>query len=180
MLTIQCTKKLGEELKIDLPKEKPADLDELFAWHSHLFLFNRRKCVLVINNMTRYNFVLVGLKKDQFKQFGDLVLEAITENLLADGMKKGWVKKYVETSQSISYAATSNRSIISQMNEMISVSKMYMEMDRNEGVETDLYKLNRKLNKFVMLKLPLTYSGETMRQALENRCGEGSGDWTGV
>lgn len=169
MLTIQCTKKLGEDLKIDLPKEKPADSEDLFSWHAHLFLFKRRKCVLVINNVTRYNFVLAGLKKNQFDRFGDLVLEAIAENLLADGMKKDWVRKYVENCQPSSYAVTSNRSIISQMNEMISVAKLYMVSDRYEGAETDLYKLNRRLNRFVMLKLPLSYSGETMRQALESQ-----------
>jgi len=50
MLTIQCTKKLLEELKVDVNKEKLFNNDAIFSWHSHLFVLNRKKCVLLMNN----------------------------------------------------------------------------------------------------------------------------------
>jgi hypothetical protein len=168
MLTIQCTKKLAEELKVNKSKITPTDSDKLFSWHAHLFLFNRRKYVLVMNNMTRYNFVLDGLKKAEFKVFDEVVVKAIAENLLADGVDKITIEKYLQRCGSISYTSTSDRSIISQVNEMIMMTKIQMENDRVDGIETNIYELNRWLNRFVMLKLPKAFSGETMREALRS------------
>lgn len=109
MFTLQCTKKLESELGMMDFVAVPTAVDPLFGWHAHLFLLNRRKCVLVMNNETRYNFVLHGLKKQDFLDAGG-------------------------------------------------------EIDAQ-----GLYNLNRFLNKFVMLKLPLAYSGETMLAALDSR-----------
>ncbi|KQO14772.1 hypothetical protein ASF12_29230 [Paenibacillus sp. Leaf72] len=125
-----------------------------------------------MNNETRYNFVLDGLKKQDFKRFHELVIESIAENLLADKADKQVIERYLQSANSFLFTKTSDRSIISQMNEMIQVIK-YMQQDfLDAGGEIDaqgLYNLNRFLNKFVMLKLPLAYSGETMLAALHSR-----------
>lgn len=168
MLTIQCTKKLSEELNVNISKNKLVHTKPLYSWHAHLFLWNRRKCVLVMNNKTRYNFVLFGLKKGDFKRFADIVVQAIAENLSADGADKVIIEKYIQNCQEVSYAATSDRSIISQVNEMIMAAKHSMEQDKLDGVEVNSYELNRWLNRYVMMKLPKLYSGETMLEELLN------------
>ncbi|RBW67463.1 hypothetical protein DS031_22175 [Bacillus taeanensis] len=119
-----------------------------------------------MNNKTRYNFVLAGLKKEDFKKFNKIFLNNLAENLQADQIDSEAIKAYVSNGNIVSYTSTSNRSIISQMNEMIMVSKSILEEDNMQGIETDLYELNRFLNRFVMLKLPETYSGEAMRKVL--------------
>jgi hypothetical protein len=166
MLTIQCTKKLSDELKVNISKVKPINTDPLYSWHAHLFLYNRRKCVLVMNNKTRYNFVLFGLKKDDFKEFDNLIVKAIAENLSADGVDKVVIEKYLQNCTPVSYTATSDRSIISQINEMIMASEYKMRQDKLDGMETDIYGLNRWLNRYIMMKLPKLYSGETMLEEL--------------
>lgn len=40
--------------------------------------------------------------------------------------------------------------------------------DREEDLETELYDINRKLNQYVMLKLPKIYSRDTMIEALRD------------
>ncbi|WP_231956085.1 DUF6933 domain-containing protein [Aneurinibacillus soli] len=166
MLTIQCTKKLASELKFDISGDKPINRDPLYSWHAHLFLWNRRKCVLVMNNKTRYNFVLFGLRKDDFKQFDDIVVHAIAENLLGDGADKAIIDKYVQNCTSVSYTVTSDRSIISQINEMIMAAECKMTQDKLDGTEPDIGELNRWLNRYIMMKLPKLYSGETMLEEL--------------
>lgn len=167
MLAIQCTKKLKDELKIDFPKEISVTLDPFYSWHSHLFMLNRRKCVIVMNNLTRYNFIMMGLRKDNFKAYDQTVVAAIKENLLAEGAPKEQVDKYIENCDSAAYLPTSDRSIVSQMNEMIRVVEHWNSMDKYENIETNVDEINRKLNKFVMLKLPKSYSGETMLEELD-------------
>jgi len=67
----------------------------------------------------------------------------------------------------VTYRTTSERSIISQMNEMIMFAEHCMSLDKNDGIETNIQKLNRELNRFVMSKLPKCYSGERMLGELE-------------
>jgi hypothetical protein len=167
MLTIQCTKKLQAELKVPLPSGKPINYQSLLCWHSHLFLFNRRKCVLAMNNETRYNFVIFGLKKDSFNRFDEIIFENISANLLADGMDKALIDTYLQDHRQINYTPTSDRSIIGQINDMIMIAQYEMERNMNEVNDPDIEQVNRFLNRFVMLKLPKLYAGETMHDALQ-------------
>ena len=166
MLIIQCTRKLLDELKTNLDVEKISISDQIFSWHSHLFLLNRKKCVIVMNNKTRFNFVLVGLKRGDFLNFDSIVVKGIKENLLAEGIDNTVVESYLQESNKVIYTVSSDRSIISQMNEMKRNIEYIFSRDRAEGIETDIYELNRWLNSFVMLKLPKLYSGETMKDEL--------------
>jgi hypothetical protein len=167
MLTIQCTKKLINELKIDLSNQEPIESVPLYSWHSHLFVFNRKKCVIVMNNLTRYNFILTGLKKAEFIKYDQIVAAAIAENLLAEGASENTVDDYMKHCSSAIYRTASDRSIISQMNEMIMAAELWMSKDKYNGIETNMPKLNRRLNHFVMLKLPKCYSGVTVLEELE-------------
>jgi hypothetical protein len=119
-----------------------------------------------MNNLTRYNFILRGLKKDNFKAYDQMVVTAIRDNLLAEGASKEQVDKYMENCSTTMYLPTNDRSIISQMNEMIRVIGYWNSIDKEQGIETDMEEINRRLNSFVMLKLPKGYSGVTMLDEL--------------
>ncbi|MDU0331044.1 DUF6933 domain-containing protein [Paenibacillus barengoltzii] len=168
MITIQCTKKLAAEFDVSLFKEKPEHANPLYCWHAHLFAFHRRKCVLVMNNETRYNFVMFGLVKVDFKQFPNLFVKHISRNLLADGMEQALVDKYTQNCRDVSFASTSDRSIIGQINEMIMVAKYEMEGNLDEFGDPRNDQVNRMLNRYAFLKLPQLYSGETMHDVLQN------------
>lgn len=166
MFVIQCTKRLLEELKIDIYKETMPISNPIFSWHSHFFILNRKKCVIVMNNKTRFNFILFGLKKADFINLDSLIIKGIRENLLAEGISDDIIDKYLEGCNKVTYATSSDRSIINQMNEMKRNIEYIFKRDKAEGVETDIQELNRWLNRFVMLKLPKLYSGETMKYEL--------------
>lgn len=166
MLTIQCTKKLLTELKIEPDKKIISICDPIFSWHSHIFLLKRKKCVIVMNNKTRFNFIICGLKKADFLNFNSVITAGIKENLLAEGIDASVTDRYLQQCDNIIYTASSDRSILSQISEMKGCIEYITESDKAEGIETDIYKLNRWLNRFVMSKLPKLYSGETMRDEL--------------
>ena len=118
MLAIQCTKKLKDELKIEFADKELYNVDPLYSWHSHLFKYGRMKCAVIMNTLTRYNFILAGLKSKDFKDYERIVLEAIRENLLLDGATDEMVEKYFDKINQIIYLPTSSRPVISQMNEV--------------------------------------------------------------
>lgn len=62
--------------------------------------------MLVMNNVTRYNFVMYGLKKGDFNRFNQLVKEKIAENLLADGIAQTRIEKYLQNIGEATYTET--------------------------------------------------------------------------
>ncbi|TLS36769.1 DUF6933 domain-containing protein [Pseudalkalibacillus caeni] len=152
MITIQCTKKLIDNSPFEIEPVKE-ETDPFFSWHAHLFFFNRKKCVIVMNNKTRYNFVLYGLKKKEFDNFSDLFKRTLTKNLRAEQIPEEQIKKYIRECDSFIHTKTSDRSIISQINEILWFAKDRMEEDKMMGIETDFIELNRFLNDIPMTKL---------------------------
>jgi hypothetical protein len=49
-----------------------------------------------MNNETRYNFVIFGLKKEDFKRFDSMIVESIVENLLDDGVSPVLIDHYLK------------------------------------------------------------------------------------
>ena len=168
MLLIQATKKLAEQMNIKTTKEQLIENNSLYAWHAHLFIYKRKKYAMVMNNKSRYNFILGSLVKKDFLQFDVLVKHGIKENLMADGFKLQ-IEKYMEQCNSIHVAPTSDRSIISQINEMISYTKHSWNYDGLEPKDISLDEQNRLNNRFVMLTLPEVYAVESMKSALDQK-----------
>ncbi|CAI8828086.1 hypothetical protein EMIT07CA2_240033 [Brevibacillus sp. IT-7CA2] len=133
-----------------------------------MFVFNRRKCVLLMNNVTRYNFIIYGLKKADFNRFDQLVKEKIAENLIAEGISQTLVEKYLQNVGEATYTETSDRSIIGQMNEMIWIAMDVMDQNVRETDDLGIDGVNRFLNDFIMSKLPQLFPRVAMIEALEN------------
>ncbi|PSJ86777.1 hypothetical protein C7R93_27995 [Brevibacillus fortis] len=121
-----------------------------------------------MNNVTRYNFVMYGLKKADFNRFDQLVKEKITENLLAEGIAQTLIEKYLQNIGEATYTETSDRSILSQMNDMIWIAQYDMDRNMRESNELGIDQVNRFLNDYIMTKLPQLYPRQAMLEALEN------------
>jgi Plasmid pRiA4b ORF-3-like protein len=164
VIYIQCTKKLLEQIKIPVEKVDVTGVDPLYCWHANIFVHNRKKCVLVMNNHTRYNFLLYGLKSNDFKNFTNVVIQAIQENLLADGFDASVVKEYLSKCKESAITTTSERSINSQIKEMVHFCEFFFDEFKEKKEIPDLDKINRKLNTYVMSKLPQIYSVKAMKE----------------
>ncbi|MFC7373499.1 plasmid pRiA4b ORF-3 family protein [Fictibacillus iocasae] len=162
---IQVTKKLSQEMKIDVSKEDVSRVHPLFCWHANVFLYNRRKCVLVMNNFTRFNFLLYGLKSKDFKNFGETVTQGIEQSLLDNKIKPDAVRRYMENLGDVAFAQTSDRSVTSQMIQNLDFAERLLDHYLLRGAEPDLSVINYRLNEFIM-KLPKLYSRDHMEDAL--------------
>lgn len=114
---IECTKKLSEAMKIELLPYNDTEADSFYDWHANLFMLYRRKGVLLMNNKTRYCIVLYGLKMEHFKKFDSIVLDAIRETFLVEGLAEEAVEAYIEDCGQVKYTKTHDRSVLGQMKE---------------------------------------------------------------
>ena len=106
-MLIECTKKLADAMKIKLVNITPVEREPFYEWHANLFLFDRRKGIILMNNQTRYCIVLYGLKAEHFKKLKSIVLSAIEETFLAEGFPADRVKSYIEHCGDIVYTKLS-------------------------------------------------------------------------
>lgn len=139
---IECTKKLSDAMKIKTNDIVPMKREPFYEWHANLFMFDRRKGVILMNNQTRYCIILYGLKAEHFKKFESIVLSAIHETFLAEGFSEIQVNAYIANCRDVIYTKTHDRSIISQISDfhyhISSVIEEYVPSDH-----VNLLELNR-------------------------------------
>ncbi|EEM01872.1 hypothetical protein bmyco0002_57330 [Bacillus pseudomycoides] len=167
MQLIQCTKKLADAMEIKTEKIDLSDSNTLNCWHANLFTINRKKCVIVMNNITRYHFMIYGVTKKDLRNLEMLFKKDLVTNLLLDGIEPEVIEQYLNQDPTIQYAATNNCSIISQMNESIFMINdyFYNELVVKKSDFINMAELNHCLNRTIMLKLP-KYPVEMMRDVL--------------
>lgn len=164
---VECTKKLADTLKIKLPNNiTPLRREPLYEWHANLFMFNRRKGVIMMNNQTRYCLVLYGLKAEHFKKFGDIALLAIQQTFLAEGFSEVVVAQYIDHCGEIVFTKTHDRSIISQMNDMLYIASVWIE-DYLSDSDICMVNLSKKLGQVPMGRLKYAYPIDCLRAELE-------------
>ncbi|SEN88599.1 pRiA4b ORF-3-like protein [Mesobacillus persicus] len=113
-MLIQCTKKLLEQL--DIKPVSGVEEEPLFSWHTNLIIVNRRKTLVLVNDLTRYVVVLYGVKGKDFKKIDELILEGIRETLREEGIKEEVIEKYLLSSQNVTFAKTKDRTSVARMN----------------------------------------------------------------
>ena len=87
MIKLHATRKLFEKLTLTsegtLPVtpmskwlyEKPTlDINSLSGWHGHLVTLQRRNCILMAHDSTRFPLVLPALTKPDFAELNDATL----------------------------------------------------------------------------------------------------------
>ncbi len=138
-MLIQCTKKLLNELGIK--DETAAEDNPLFSWHAHLITLNRRKTVVLVNDLNRYVIVLYGLKAKNFDQFNEYILQGIRETLREEGVKEEIIERFLSDSGKISFVKTKNRVTVARMNKACDNVYFYQELlNENSIYNTELSK----------------------------------------
>jgi hypothetical protein len=143
-MVIHCTKKLIEAIKIT-PEEttdKP-----LFSWHANLISINRKKTLVLENDLTRYPVVLYGLKAKEFKDIENVILTAIKETMLAENISSEVIDAFIEAGDSISFAKAYDRRKISFVNQTCQ-NVSFFEEDLRPDIQNQTF-LTRKLGSMI-------------------------------
>lgn len=138
-MNLQLTKNLMDKLKLTL-SEIPSNSSDVDNYHCNLLKFGRYNCVLITNDTTLYSFFLFGLKSNDFKHFEEVVRESIFKLLIDSGLPQSQFEKILTSMENFTYSKTSNRSVISSMNDM----KRHIGVGLEYG--NDIFTINRKLN----------------------------------
>lgn len=167
MSIIACTKKLFDLSNFPVSPIPEVGYRPLNSWHAHLFKVGRKKCVMIMNDLTRYQVVLYGVRKEHVKDFQHLFLKNLEIVLKADQFTDQEVNLFLSNMDKVIYTKTHNRSIVGSLNEQIFMTQHWIEKYLPTD-ELNIVGLNVKLNASVILKLAEGYPRLALKNALLN------------
>jgi len=166
VLLIKCTQKLLKELQ-QKPACDVAQQSILGSWHANIFHVERRKCVLVTNDLTLYAMFIPYLTKSDFKAFHIVFGQNLFKNLLYENLQQKEIETALEECREIQYAKTDSRSVLGSMNDQKFQLECMIQAEDGLG-NTDIYELNSKLNHGLFSAINYRHPIELLKEKLQN------------
>jgi len=94
MISLHCTKKLTAKLLFDekgflpskngdsISNESSTSTSPLSGWHANLLTIQRRNCILMVHDITRFPLLMTGLTKKEFAHLDFWFCDALMNTLL--------------------------------------------------------------------------------------------------
>jgi len=121
----------------------------LFSWHANIVRVNRRKTVVLVNDASRYNVILYGLKAKDFKNIENITLSGIGEILLSDGVNTEIIDKYLEEAGQVVFSKTQNRTLVARLNKGCEAADIFYDCYFEDSISQSL--VSQKANKFIFV-----------------------------
>jgi hypothetical protein len=131
MLQFYATKKLREKLPLDtngllpnagrcpwLCQREPMEANPLSGWHANLLTLQRRQCVLMLHNSTRFPVFMPGLIKADLAAFNDRFVDTFMNTLLKCGATDHHMQAAHEYLRPLQATAPCSRSVLGTLNQM--------------------------------------------------------------
>lgn len=129
MIDLYCTQKLIAKLPVSqglLPEgvELQASLTEkiinnpLSGWHANLLTLQRRNCVLLVHNQTRFPVFIMGMKKPDFATLDYHFADCFMNTLLKVGADEQHMQAAQDLLAPVSIAKSNDRSVQGTLNQM--------------------------------------------------------------
>lgn len=168
MFIIGTTKIVQKELNLKIEPYFPKKVEPLFEWHMHLFKLGRLRCLILMNDLTRYSMIIVGIKKKQLADLNNLLLQTITENLKAEGTPENFLEHFRENGKEIIFTNSHDRSVLGTMNETIFFTMCHFEKTiKTEDINA--LEINRENNRISFKPLGYLYPIEALKNEIEKK-----------
>ena len=116
-MILHCTKKLAAKLPA-VSSEPLEEANPLGSWHAHLYVIDRRNCLLFCHDKTRYTVFLPGLRKAEFAELGRWFKEVFTASLAYMGVPDNQVRRAELSLGAVQFDTNTDRSVQGSLNQM--------------------------------------------------------------
>lgn len=89
------------------------------AWHANMITIDRRKTIVLMNNLTRYPVVIYRPQPKDFSRLKELIGEAIATALRMEGVRESVINRYIADAGEIRFSKATDRSMIARMNDAV-------------------------------------------------------------
>ena len=168
MLQLRCTQKVQKELGL-----KPDDIcdarnsDSLLGnWYVNLFVVDRKKAFLFMNERTFLSFIAFGIKKSNVQKMPELFLKGLDEVLTLEGFGTSAINNVFAGYGSIEFTKTDSRSMLGNMNDLMDLYKHFILIEGGFN-NCDLNRIISKINRTPQRNLGWSNSVEVARELLK-------------
>lgn len=109
-MILHCSHKLASKLA-DVSHTPLEEASPLGSWHGHLFMLDRRQCVLFMHDATRYALFLPGLRSAQFAELAEWFRMLYLATLAGFGCSDTQIKKVELVLGRVRYDTATHRSV---------------------------------------------------------------------
>lgn len=164
MQLIRCTKKLQKEMGLKSADLVTDEIEEstLGSWHANLLFIDRRKCVLLVNDKTLFNFIIPNVNRKQIHQLDTLFRNFLQCVLAEEDFTEILRENIMQEYESIGFANTNNRSVMGSMNDLAFLYKLHIQ-DEGGVHNFMLSQIIHRLNHMPMGALEHNYAIESLR-----------------
>ena len=160
MIQLRCTKKVQDLLAIK--KQNLAEPTEsnhiLGSWFVNVFIQERRKVVVYMNQKTLLSFIVVGIKKSKSKAIIEALPAGLAKLLALEGFSQSQISKIVDPMVEFEIAPTATKKYNGNMNDIIHRyrhSIYYVGGLANCGMWRIIYRINRTPQRNIDWKMPI-------------------------
>lgn len=93
-------------------------VSRLSGWHGHVFTVQRRNCVLLVHNQTRFPLLMIGFTQKEFKNFGYWFEDALFNTLLKLGANEQQLAAVHKLLAPLHIQPSNDRSVQGTLNQM--------------------------------------------------------------
>ena len=145
-LTNKILKQFGKEKSLLVEfSEDAMGLDE---WYVNLFYLNRRKCLMFTNAGALFSFVVADVSRKDIQDLPELFRKELSKALFYEEFSTSQIQGIMKLVDKITFAKTSNRSVLSSMNQMIFEFECMVGKYAHLG-DDGMITVNKKLNKLL-------------------------------
>jgi hypothetical protein len=150
-MQICCTKKLLDEMGIDAQNGRSEN--DLFCWSAHFITLNRRKTIVVVNDSSRFGFILYGLKAKDFNGLNKLILQGISICLQDEKIKEEIIEQYLKEAGDFVFTKTRGPKYVARLNkacEQVAIFEDTLETNElyqviaSRNMNDELIKINKE------------------------------------
>jgi hypothetical protein len=149
MRYLRCTKKLLEEMNVQPSSSESGDDGILGDWYANLLFIERKKCLLFVNETTRFCFLMSDLKRVHIKNLAVVFRDGLFGALLSEGYGAPMIELILSEYDQLGYGKATDRTVLGSMTEY---AKTYQYWIASEGglASCDLKAMNKKMNEMFM------------------------------
>ena len=121
MLQFRCTQKVIKQLGLttkDLEECTPGDTP-LGNWYMNLFMLDRRKTFIFMNERTLFSFIVVGIKKSNADTFPEVFYTGLGQTLITEGFDMDIINKVFAGYREYGYSKTNSKKLLGNMNDLV-------------------------------------------------------------
>ena len=113
--------------------KKIAEMNPLYSWHANHFVVQRKKIVVLMNDLTLSTIILYDINAKTKKDLDTLIKQGIYQLFKLNGLPKETAENYLQKAGNIEVNDTYNRSIIGCLNNLIEALKYGNDLIISDG-----------------------------------------------